>query len=45
MIVLDHPAHVIQIVLNQADLLAKELGAGLTSLLVHEQVAITSRET
>jgi hypothetical protein len=45
LIVLDQTAHIVKIVFNQADPLAKELHAGFSSLFAHEQVAITLGET
>ncbi len=43
-IVLNHTADVLQIILNQADPLAKELQSGLAALLAQEQVAINLGE-
>jgi hypothetical protein len=43
-IVFGHTTHIIQIMLNQADPLAKELRNGLAGLLAQEQVAVTLGE-
>jgi len=42
--VFDHPARLMRIILNQADPLAKDLCAGLTALLAQEQVSVTLGE-
>ena len=44
-ILLDHTARIYHIVLNQADPLAREVGAGLAALLAQEHVAITLGQT
>lgn len=45
LILLDHTARIYQIVLNQADPLARELGAGLVALLAQEHIAVTLGQT
>jgi hypothetical protein len=45
LIVLDQTAHVLKIVFNRADPLAKELHAGFSALFAHQHVAITLGET
>ena len=45
LIILDQAGHILKIVLNQADPLAKELQAGFAHLFAHDQVAVTLGET
>jgi len=45
LILLDHKAQVFQIILNQADPLARKLCSGFAALLAQEQLAITLGET
>jgi hypothetical protein len=40
LILLDQSGHILQIMLNQAEPLAKELSVGLTSILTQEQIAV-----
>jgi hypothetical protein len=45
LLIFDQAVDLLQLVLNQADPLAKELSTGLVALLAQEQVAITLGET
>jgi hypothetical protein len=45
LILLDHTGRILEIVLNQAEPLAKELSAGLASILTQEQIAVILGET
>lgn len=45
MILLDHTGRILQIVLNQAEPLARELSVGLASILTLEQIAVILGET
>ena len=45
LVLFDQAGHVLQIVLNRAEPLAKELSVGLTSILAQEQVAVILGET
>lgn len=45
LILLDHQAQVCQIILNQADPLARKLGAGFAALLAQQQLAVILGET
>jgi hypothetical protein len=44
-ILLDQAGHILQIALNQAEPMAKELSVGLASMLIQEQIAVILGET